>query len=89
MSIKILMGEQIGLLRIDETVEFHMSLKCFGKVQKVILQLSGKLFFHKLRLIFRLIDCIAGGITTLAPKRMAPNSCDFTPPRSMKRTGFS
>ena len=36
----------------------------FQKVQNVILVLSRKLFFHKLRLIFRLIECIVGGIET-------------------------
>ena len=36
MSIKILMRrEQIDLLRINETVEFHMLLKCFENCRKL------------------------------------------------------
>ena len=61
-------------LRIDETVEFHMSLKCFEKC-KVILEKNRKLFFVKLWFIFRLIDCIAGGIEICDNSRKSMPTC--------------
>ena len=51
----------VDLLRIDENRIPHVT-EVSRKVQKAILEVSQKLFFHKLKVILRLIDGIVGGI---------------------------